>query len=173
MKISQAAFDLIVQEELMKLLKYEPDTGRFLWFSHPSSKCQVDVGQEAGCIEAKGYRIIKIHQKCYKAHRLAWLYMTGEWPKGMIDHIDRDPGNCKWRNLREATYSQNHANSVKALGRSGLRGASWSERAKKWKSSVRSGGKRIHLGYFDTAEDARSAYADAVAKFHGEWSPSC
>lgn len=81
------------------------------------------AGEIAGSINRDGYVLIRVYRKLYLAHRLAWLYMTGKEPKNLVDHIDRNPGNNKWDNLREATYSQNEMNRGPAYcNRTGIKG---------------------------------------------------
>src|SRR5262249_32141337 len=98
---------MITQERLKEVLFYSPKTGTFIWrvTLNPRGK----AGSVAGCKDG-AYWAIRIDRTLYDAHRLAWLYMTGEWPEG-IDHRDKDGINNRWKNLREADQSQNGANS--------------------------------------------------------------
>lgn len=159
----------LTAEHLKEILHYNPTTGIWTWLKTAANKRRF-VGGDAGSVDSKGYPIIKINSSLYKSHRFAWLYMTGGWPMGDLDHRDRDPSNCRWENLRQASRVQNNINNEKNLGRSGLKGAAWSENDQKWKSSIRVNGNRIHLGYFDDAQQAHEVYRQASLTHHGEWS---
>jgi hypothetical protein len=95
---------------LTSVLHYTPETGEFLW-NLPRPK--IRVGQRAGYKKKNtGYIYIEIDGKSYSAHRLAWFYVTGTFPKKQIDHINRNRSDNRYENLREATNSQNKANSI-------------------------------------------------------------
>jgi hypothetical protein len=168
LKSSQAAIDLISAERLREVLTYCPSTGAWTWRVNPPKK-RTFIGKPAGCRDDKGYLIIKIDGKPYRASRLAHLYMTGGWPEKLVDHRDTTRSNDRWDNLRPATYSQNNINANQPIGRSGLRGAAWSERVQKWKSSIRAQGKRQHLGYFDCPAAAHFSYLVASNIHHREF----
>lgn len=105
---------MINQAYLKSILDYEPETGIFRWKIVKRGwrgKTIAFPGDRAGHIERDGYWRISIDGKFYLMHRLAWLWMTGDWPEIVIDHKDRDKGNNKWANLRDATYSENSRNS--------------------------------------------------------------
>jgi hypothetical protein len=123
-------------------------------------------GKQAGGKGADGYRTVSVFGRRYRAARIVWLWMTGDWPKGDIDHINNDPMDDRWENLREASRVQNLANT---RARSGLKGACWVSAKNKWKAQIRRDGKNRHLGYFDTPEEANAAYRDAALKAHGEF----
>jgi hypothetical protein len=72
--------------------------------------------------------------------------MTGKWPDAEIDHVDRDPSNDAWANLREATSSENKWN--RDTGYSGYRGVYPS--GSKWQVQV--GG--VYIGMFDNLNEA-------------------
>src|SRR6266446_8705973 len=109
-------------EFLKKNIKYDPVTGHFTWIKKRKGRNHA-IGSKAGYTDAYGYLTIGINYKIYKAHRLAWLYMTGKWPKNFIDHINRDPSDNRWENLREATRSQNQINSkVPSSSKLGIKG---------------------------------------------------
>ena len=102
---------MLTAERLREVLNYDPQSGEF--------RRRVDRGRgrghrwKAGTIAGRKaqYIHINIDYALYAAHRLAWLYMTGEWPSRGIDHIDRDKHNNAWSNLRLADKSQNAMNS--------------------------------------------------------------
>lgn len=90
-----------------------------------------------------------------------------------VDHEDRNPLNNRQNNLRLATRSQNGANkNVQSNSSSGLKGASWDKKARKWRAQLQFNGKGIHLGYFDTVEEAHTAYCEGAIKYHGEFANS-
>ena len=155
---------MITQERLKELLDYNPETGLFTWLVSKGTRREDGI---AGSLHPEGYWQIGIDGKLYKAHRLAWLYMTGEWPKDQIDHINGIRDNNRFINLREATQAENHQNrALNANNVSGYPGVSWHKRDCKWQGHITLDGKQKHLGYFDTPEVAHSAYLAAKAELH-------
>lgn len=153
---------MITQAELKALLTYDPLTGLFTW-NRTSGKAI--AGAVAGSVKASGYRTIGIAGRVYKAHRLAWLYMTGSWPSEEIDHCNTDTDDNRWENLREATRSQNNANrnTNNPLGR-GVH-----PNGNGYRACIKVHGKLHHLGTYAKPEDAQAAYAMAARKFFGEF----
>jgi len=128
------------------------------------------VGDVAGHKLSEGYLQISANSKIYFAHRLAWLYITGEWPKDSIDHINEIKHDNRFFNLREATRSQNMMNrGALKNNTSGLKGVSLKKSSGKWRARVGIRGKSKHLGYFNNPEDAYKAYCEAAKKLHGEF----
>lgn len=151
-------------EQLRAWLHYDLHTGLFTWLQMSGKR--KPVGSVAGGLDADGYVVIRLDKVLYRAHRLAWLYVTGEWPLLDIDHWNGVVSDNRWTNLRLATYSQNQANRHVALGRSGMKGVHWDERKGKWMAQIKLAGKQHRLGYFDDPTDAREAYyAEAVKLF--------
>ena len=156
--------------KLKDILRYDPATGLFHW-RIVVPRCRLNPA--AGSLNSHGYRQIKIAGRLYKAHRLAWLYMTGDWPSGLIDHADRNKDNNRWANLRAGTKALNAANSKRrSTGVSGYKGVSWDTKNEKFRATIKSGGSFRHLGYFDSARDANRAYARAAAAIFGIFSRS-
>jgi len=159
--------DDLTQKDLKNALHYDPDTGFFTW---RMSKRGVIYGSVAGSLTDRGYVRITLDGKTYKAHRLAWLYMSGAWPVDQIDHIDAVRTNNKWENLRSATNQENHSNSPKRKNnKSGYKGVSWSRRDQNWFSTIMVNYKSIYLGSYASAEEAHAAYTEASAKYFGKF----
>lgn len=136
-------------ERLKEVVIYDRDLGVFRWL-HTSGKAK--TGSIAGSVQKTGYLQIGIDNKSYLAHRLAWLYEYGHWPKDTIDHHDKNPLNNRLNNLREATYSQNNFNKVSSRMEALPR---WVYRhGKKFKAQVRFKNITRNLGQFDTPEAA-------------------
>ena len=146
---------MLTQKRLKELLSYSPVVGVFEW---RSPRRRVRVGFLAGAVTPSGYIAIGVDRKVYRAHILAWMYMTGELPDGHIDHIDGDRSNNAWSNLRIATRSQNAANSRTATSNtSGVKGVFWCKSTKKWSCNLRRNGVVAYRASFDTLEQAAAA----------------
>lgn len=175
----QEAVDAVVAKEitrdfLLEILTYNPLSGVFTWNSrsvgnHFKNKRAVGVfnalysGSVAGAVvssnkSATSYIAIKINGKSHKAHRLAFIYMTGDAPEE-VDHIDHNGMNNKWTNLRPSDRKDNSKNIPKQKSnKTGVIGVNWHKAAKKWQArAVDKDGKRIDLGRFDNFEDAVEA----------------
>lgn len=159
----------LTARRLRQLLDYDQETGEFV------RKVAVSNNTKAGDIAGSqdpsdGYVRIRVDLVSYKAHRLAWLWMTGEWPVGDLDHRDLNRANYAWSNLREATESQNVANSPKRRdNKSGWKGVHWSKQCGRWRADIGVKGKREYLGLYDCPAAAHFAYLSAAAKAFGEF----
>ena len=156
-------------ERLRAVLKYEPDTGNLVWLVTTHGRGGlIQAGSIAGLV-SKGRRYIGIDGRRYAAHRLAWVYMTGEWP-GEIDHKDCDPLNNKWSNLRVATRSQNNANKLRQRrNTSGYKGVWFRKNTGRWQCEIKCDGKKISLGCYDTPEEAAMIYNRKALEVFGEY----
>ena len=153
----------LTSERLRELLHYEPSTGSFTW---RKAWPRMPVGSLAGHRTGLGYWRIKVEGGNYLAHRLAWLYMTGHWPPGDIDHIDTDSLNNRWENLRSVTEHENLQNQRRAhrnnkVGVLGVSKFSWG-----CVSRIRVNGRDVRLGTFATVEEAHQAYLAAKRLHH-------
>lgn len=163
----------ITQEFLRDILHYDPSTGEWTWRSRADVGARWNtrnVGTRAGRNRDGWYCQIRINGVSFLGHRLAWLYMTGSPAQYEVDHIYGDPSNNKFSNLRAATNSQNQANrKLSSTNKSGFKGVFWRENRRKWVASIKVGGKSIHLGHFDTAQEARAVYSSAAMIHFGEF----
>jgi hypothetical protein len=159
----------LTHERLLSVLHYDPDTGRFTWLA--SLAHRVKVGDEAGSNHGSGYFEIGIDNVRYLAHRLAWFYMSGEWPSAQIDHRDLDRSNTRWNNLRLATHGQNvHNSGPRKHNSHGFKGVTFYPSKKtKWHARIMFQRKLYLLGFFNTPEEAHAAYAKKAAELHGEF----
>lgn len=163
------------QTLLKEILHYDPDTGAFTWRTcpwWPKFIVTRNAGKPAGTVNHQGYVMVKIQQKLYLGHRLAWLYMTGDWPPdGLeIDHINRDGSDNRLSNLRLATRKQNAANTgMQKNNLLGFKGVSRHHNKFMARGPRKEGGTR-YIGLFDTAEEAHEAYLAATREVHGEFS---
>ena len=102
--------------------------------------------------------------------RLAWLYMNGEHPKALIDHMNRITSDNRYCNLREVTQSQNLLNSkIRTNNRSGIKGVSWNKQDNNWIASLTLKGVRYYMGAFKDINDAKLAVMKKREELHGEF----
>lgn len=153
--------------QLRELLHYDPKTGVFTQKTHRKGS-GLTPGQTVGCLSSEGYVYIGLHYRRYRAHRLAWLWTTGNWPEAGIDHINGNRADNRWVNLRPATQAQNGGNARRSSANTtGLKGVSkWGNR---WQAGITQNYKRRHLGLFDTPEAAHAAYMRAAKKQFGKF----
>ena len=156
----------LTAERLREILHYDPETGIF---TYRRSRGPHETGDIVGHISRKsthqggGYRVIAVEGREYGAHRLAWLYVHGEFPKGQIDHRNLIRDDNRITNLRPATRSQNVANrGIQSNNTSGMKGVSWHKAAKRWVACIQQEGVYRYLGLFDTKEQAHTAYRAAA-----------
>jgi hypothetical protein len=152
--------DQITQEQLRHRLHYSPETGVFTW---KVTQFECHVGKVAGYPNyhpgtGRTYIKIKLHKKLYLAHRLVWLYITGTFPKNDIDHINQDGTDNRLVNLRNVTDIENTRNKkCHSNNTSGVMGVHFHKSHNKWRARISTTEKRIHLGNFNTKEEAIAA----------------
>jgi hypothetical protein len=161
---------MLTLERLKSEFSYDPETG--VWTRTARSKNGKGVAcARAGRHHKSGYREIKIDGIRHKEHRLAFLWMTGEFPANDVDHCNLNKCDNRWVNLRQATRSQNMANKARgATNSSGLKGVSWFKRTKKWWAQIKVDGRGKSLGLYDCPAAAHFAYVVASRKAFGDFS---
>jgi len=149
-------------------LDYDPETGIF---THRVARKRVRKGAVAARPHGRTrYLIVNLDYRKHLAHRLAWLYVYGDWPPSELDHIDTDPANNAIANLRLATRSQNNANRKLSLeSASGYKGVTWHAKKGKWQSQIKLPGRNKYLGLYKAPEEAHAAYVEAAIEHFGEF----
>jgi len=158
--------------EVSEFLSYDPQTGVIRWkIFTKGRRGPIRPGDAAGT-DKDGYVQIKIFGKVYRAHHIAWLLMTGEWPPADcdMDHINRNRSDNAWCNLRLAHRSQNNVNSgLRADNKSGHKGVFQRKDTGKWEARI-TASRCVHiLGNFGTMEEAIAARDDAERRYYGEF----
>ena len=152
---------MLTRKELKRLLHYDPETGEFTW--RVNRRGTVRAGDVAGNLHPSGYIRIHINGRDYRAHRLAWLYIYGKWPKYEIDHINHIRNDNRIVNLREASCGDNNRNQkLQSNNTSGVTGVSWYKLIQKYRVMI----QQRHIGYYDTFEEAVKV-RKAAEKKHG------
>lgn len=165
---------MITQSELKKYFYYDPKTGIFsvkkkLKYSNSKRKLGENINT---CFDKDGYLLFSFKTRLYRVHRIVFLYMTGKIPK-IVDHIDGNKTNNKWKNLRVANISQNCCNLKKhkdnTTGYKGVFFYKDPKMKKPWYSRISKNKKRIFLGCFSSAKEAAIAYDKAAIKLHKQF----
>jgi hypothetical protein len=148
----------LTQSRLKELFHYNNETGLFTFlYSRPTSRYL--KGKIAGASDCQyGYINLFVDGKLYRAHRIAWLYMTGKWPSEKIDHKNGVTDDNRWCNLREATNGENLQNMRKARKDNSTGFLGVYPCNGRFRAAISVSGKKYHLGYHDNAEDAYAAY---------------
>lgn len=151
----------MIKEEILRSYKYDCSTGGFLW-----SSTKMHIKRTPGHFASNGYLRLRFRDRYFPAHHLVWAIETGSLPSSQIDHIDGDRLNNRFSNLREVSPIENSQNQRYAhkTSKSGLLGASPSGKA--WRAQIKVNKKSIHLGSFNTPDEAHSAYINAKRMLH-------
>lgn len=117
------------------------------------------LGREALTYANRGHRRGMLDGRSFYAHRVIWKMMTGV-DAAEIDHIDGDPLNNAWSNLRLAINGANQKNSPRRSDNSsGCVGVV--RRGERWIVQIGANGTTNHVGIYDTKEEAIAARKSA------------
>ncbi len=156
---------MITPKRIHDLLLYDKRRGLFKW-NKPSIRQA--KGWFKGNKSVRNYRRLYIDGKHFMAHVIAWVIVKGEFPKIGIDHEDRDQGNNRWKNLREAAQIQNGKNrSIAKNNKTGVTGVGLF--GSKFRVTINIDGKKAHIGIFDSLKTAAKARRLAERKYYGEF----
>ncbi len=163
------------RDEVLSVLRYEANSGTFRWIKAIRCHGGGRPAMSTAGTEHQGYVQIKVYGRVYRAHHLAWLIMTGEWPPegGDVDHIDRNRANNAWSNLRPASRAQNNVNSNgRSDNKSGQAGVSFRKDTRKWHARITFEGRIILLGNYERLEDAIAARQATEKIAYGAFVPT-
>ena len=157
------------QKRLKQVIEYNPDTGVFVWKLSTGRRAR--VGETTGEANPPNYGRIQIDGTRYVSSRLAWLYVYGEYPKVLIDHINTDITDNRITNLRLATSSDNTKNAnVRKESKTGVKGVTYSTSSiGKFEARIGHGGKNYYLGIFSTVQEAKEVLDKKRQELHGEF----
>ena len=149
---------ILSQSRLQELLQYNEETGIFTWRIHAGNRLSNSI---AGSLCKRGYFDISVDGKNYRAHRLAWLYVYGNFPIGVIDHINGIKSDNRLVNLRDVTNAKNLLSfrKVSSNNTSGFLGVSKNHDG--WRAEINVNVQKINLGTYPTKEEASIAYVAA------------
>lgn len=178
----------LTAEFIRQILDYDPETGVLTWKprvpdmftdgGHSAEHtCSLwnskHAGKKAGKKHKEGYIEIWVNRVPYKAHRLAWVWMTGEWPVEQVDHENLDRSHNKWTNLRDATHGENMRNvRTKEGSTSGHKNVTWSKSHRKWVVRVTFDGERNKVFEAADLELAALVASEVIDKYHGKFARS-
>jgi len=158
----------LTREYLKKHLRYDKTSGIFTW---RHSKGAAFANSVAGSKDKSGYIIIRLDGRLYPAHRLAWLWEFGVFPKAFIDHKNQIKSDNRLNNLREASKQMNGRNRKSQKNNSsGIKGAYFDKNRRCWRAEIKvDGNAKKYLGSFKSKKDAALAYNAAAKLFFGEF----
>jgi hypothetical protein len=153
------------QALLKRVIEYDPATGVFRWKDPGANRMK--LGDVAGTVRTDGYCLVCIAGTTFLAHRLAWIYSFGHWPKLDLDHINGDPSDNRLVNLREVDHTSNMQNRKRQTNNlSGAPGVYWDSKRERWIAAIHARGVRYHLGSFKDFVVATEKYAAAKKHLH-------
>jgi|SRR5882724_7047203 len=147
---------------------YDPATGELRW-RHNGRNQYTRAGSLAGQSpkNCNGYSSVRIAGYSYRVHKVIWAYVYGVWPHHDVDHRFGVKSDNRISELREATRSQNLANSRQRA--SNLKGAHFDRRRGKWSARITVDYREIWLGSYSTEAAAHAAYMVAARSHFGEF----
>jgi hypothetical protein len=158
---------MLTQEKLKSVVTYNPETGIFIREPCSNNSFKRVV---TGSKDVAGYLLITINKYPYKAHRLAWLYVYGNFPTGALDHINGIKSDNRISNLRMCTKKQNgHNRALNKNNTTGYRGVTFVKITKRYEARIKIDGKLKALGTYATAKEAGDAYIEYAKIIHGEF----
>lgn len=159
---------MLTAELAKELFNYDSNTGAVSWRRSLNPR-RIKDGSVILPQKGNTYARVGVGGKHYSLHRVVWLLTYGEWPDGLIDHVNGDPLDNRIANLRVVDHTQNRRNSRRPItNKSGFKGVCFEKKPGKWRAYVYVARRRIHIGYYGTPEEAHLAYCEAASKYFGE-----
>ncbi len=158
---------MISIEALRSMFSYDRETGVLTRKVASGYRGCHRAGAVAGGARHRGYMAVSINKKNYYVHRIAAALMNGAWPDGVIDHIDGNPSNNRWSNLRIVSTQVNMQNMRRptAANSTGFLGVSYDKSRDQYEGGVKAGPVRSRRR-FETAEEAHAYYLTEKRRLH-------
>jgi hypothetical protein len=169
--------DTSLRALLFELCAVDTAAGVLVWKTRPaamfSSQRACDswntrfAGKEAGSTNKRGYREVHFAGRLHLRHRLIWLAEHGVMPI-MIDHERGVEAGDGIGNLRQTDQPENMKNlKMQKRNKTGHPGVTLLPTGK-YRAAIRSDNVSMHLGHFDSVEDAIAARkkAERLYGFH-------
>lgn len=157
----------LTAETVRALFNCDPETGLLTW---KVSKGRARSGDIAGTLNSDGKLHVTIDCERYSLHRVIWLWHYGTWPTGLIEHKDCNQQNNRIANLLDVTRRVRSLNA-NTHSESGIKGVS--EQCGKYRARIFHPylQKTIHVGTFETMDEASDAYKEKHVELYGIDSP--
>lgn len=159
-------------EQLLEKLKFDKEIGQFIWIK-PNKHHPDLMGKIAGCAQEsspnKKYWIIRFNKKAYKRGHLVYFLTHGEWPKPCLDHINGNSLDDRPENFRKATIMENTWNHKSRKRKINLPMGVRINASGTYSARISVNKKRMHLGYFNTIEEAKDIYQKARKEMYGQF----
>jgi HNH endonuclease len=157
---------MITYAEVCAMFDYNPATG---WLVNRRTRRRAGTNKFENRMPKR--RQVKIGGRTGEVineANLIWLWMTGAWPTHFVDHIDGDPFNNAWTNLREATNSENSMNR-RPVTSTGFKWAYLEPKTGRYIAQIKVNGQNTYLGTFSTPQDAHAAALTLASNLHGKF----
>lgn len=158
--------------EIEQQLKLDSETGKLFWIQPPKRHPDL-LYKEAGCLQKnrsnKNYWVVQVNGKKYKRSHIVFYLTNGYWAKPCIDHINGDSTDDNPTNLRQATITQNAWNHKKRARRIELPIGVRKLASGKFQARISYFGKQIHLGSFQSSNDASIIYQSKRKELYGQF----
>lgn len=158
-----AANTELTAAHLRRTVDYDPGTGVFHWIRTDGHRA---AGNVAGTRDSGGYLRFCVDNTRHRAHRLAWLYVHGVWPSGVIDHINGDKTDNRMANLRDVSHAVNIQNQRHASARSRTSVLGVYRQGNRFTAQIQVAKRSVHIGCFATVEEAHDAYLKKKRELH-------
>jgi hypothetical protein len=163
MEVSVMGDRNVTAERLRELFNYDPKTGILTRRFTRGSRI---AGSVVGNVAKDGRVQLSVDNNHCRAHRIIWLMVTGSLPLHDVDHVDGNPSNNRWDNLRDVPHKINLQNRQGATKANPLKLLGVQPNHNRFMANIKIDGKRVYLGTYKTPQEAHAVYLEAKRKYH-------